>query len=124
MVVGYSPSSPSFFAMTDTNWGWAHPAEFELIHAVSSRNHIQAERALRRGASADTCDHRGQPLLHLAMAQGQVNMVQTLLEAGADLSRLDNRMRSGHELLRQSGIGCLLNIPSRQGTTSQPSPRR
>jgi len=65
------------------------PLKSRLIRAVRRRNSRLVDALLREGASADTRVELGLPLLHLAVAAGDLATVRVLLRRGADVNLRD-----------------------------------
>lgn len=83
----------------------------EFILAVRQRDLANVERLLRAGASAETKDDHGIPVILFAAANGDLPTIQALLKAGAEVR---NKSRPGRKALRyyldsMSGDRCAAN---------------
>jgi ankyrin repeat protein len=82
-----------------------HPS---LTEAVLDGDLVDVQDLLRAGADPNHKDPLGYPMLQLAAARGQVQMVELLLAAGADPLVPDTRM--GASALHKAAIGGVVEV--------------
>ena len=59
----------------------------DLLNAVSSDDLAKAQKAIRKGASPDTVDATGTPVLVLAAGEGESEIVDLLIKSGASVEK-------------------------------------
>ncbi len=76
----------------------AQQAQRDLILAVQENDVKLAYTAIHRGARASQVVGAGPSFLHLSIVEGNITMMELLLDAGADIERYDSSQRFGREL--------------------------
>lgn len=76
----------------------AQQAQTDLILAVQENDVKFAADAIHRGARASQVVGGGPSFLHLSIVDGDITMMELLLDAGAELERYDSSQRFGREL--------------------------
>lgn len=73
--------------------------------------------------AADSCDDQGRNLLHLAIARGRADLVQLLLEFGADLEATNRAGRSPLEAASAAGETLIGELLLAKGASTARSPK-
>lgn len=76
---------------------------WQLVEAVRTNNTSRVRRLLGKGASPDTTDQAGVPMLARAAWLSSLPVVQLLLEAGADANKTHHSMCGGSVLMSVAG---------------------
>ncbi|KAG0478780.1 hypothetical protein HPP92_013499 [Vanilla planifolia] len=72
--------------------------------------------------SADSADPNGQTLLHLAISRGRADLVQLILEFGADVEARNRAGRSALEAASAAGETLIAELLLARGASTRPSP--
>lgn len=80
-----------FLSLSHYAWSFETPEDNLLIHSSIGQLE-QVKEALTQGASVHITDNRGWTPLHLASSRGHIDVVQFLLEEGADLEARTDRI--------------------------------
>jgi ankyrin repeat protein len=68
--------------------GTASAAAYDdFIQAVQKSNPAEVVALLKRGMDANTVDRTGQPVLHIAAREGNLEVLRVLVQAGADIDK-------------------------------------
>jgi ankyrin repeat protein len=76
LIFGLMPAGPARAAAYD-----------DFIQAVLNSRPKEVESLLKRGMDANAVDLKGQPVLHIAAREGNLEVVQALVAAGADIDK-------------------------------------
>lgn len=59
----------------------------DFIQAIQKSNPAEVIALLKRGMDANSVDRSGQPVLHIAAREGNLDVLQALVQAGADIDK-------------------------------------